>query len=175
MLVAQESWRAPLWPGTAKPQYSASPSRSVQALRSLQLSTTDAGAAQLPCSVHLLGSIDEGAGGAGVVKWCCKASVQRSTFNAGTAAPPCSAPRSKQALCYLLAALHLPGSVGEDAGGTGVVEWRCQASVQRLTFNAGAATPPCSAPHSKRALCCLLAVLHLLCRRCYPLCDAPRS
>ena len=156
MLVAQESWRAPLWPGTAKPQYSASPSRSVQALRSLQRSTTDAG-------------------GAGVVKWCCKASVQRSTFNAGTAAPPCSAPRSKQALCCLLAALHLPGSVGEDAGGAGVVEWRCQASVQRLTFNAGAATPPCSAPHSKRALCCLLAVLHLLCRRCYPLCDAPRS
>ena len=46
MLVAQESWRAPRWPGTAKPQYSASPSRSVQALRSLQRSTTDAGAAQ---------------------------------------------------------------------------------------------------------------------------------
>ena len=160
MLAAQESWS------------SATLARHCQA--SVQRFTFTAGAAAPPGSAQQLpGSVDEDAGGAGVVEWrlrgqampilsaprslqalrhvqCrrCGASLQHSAANVGAAQLRCRAPLSQKALCCLLAALQFPGSVDEDAGGAGVVEWRCEASVQRSTFSSGTAAPPCSAPHS---------------------------
>ena len=154
---------APSWPGAANPQRF----------------TFTAGAAAPPGSAQQLpGSVDEDAGGAGVVEWRLR----------GQALPILSASRLVQALRHVQCrrcSASLQHSAANAAqlhsslAALHVHNRRCVASLQRSTFQAvlakmlaarelwsGAAKPQCRAPHSVQALLRLLAALHTHNGRC---------